>query len=94
MAETEYRKGDIICAERTQQFLRLVIHVDEEEKTIWCQGLVLMGLMGKRGLYPDPFPIYLDDPDAENLVVLGNLEDFTRLADEYEERLLEKGEVK
>lgn len=80
MTETEFKKGDIICNKGNQNFLRVVVHV--EENTIWCMGLVLMGLRRNK-THPSAFPICLDDPDEE-ILCLGNLEDFTRLVDEYE----------
>lgn len=88
-AKNTYKKGDIICSAHDQSFLRVVIHVEEKHNVIWCAGLIIMGLM-KDKEHPDAFPIYLDDPDVENLKILGNLDDYKRLVDEYEQAWLKR----
>ena len=70
----EFVVGDIICNKENQDFLRLVLYVDDV--AMWVTGLVHCALTEYMEQHPI-FPMYFDEiENDEPLLRLGNLNDY------------------
>lgn len=73
----EFVAGDIICNKEKQDYLRLIVHVDD--MAIWVTGLVHCSLTENDEKHPI-YPIYfteIENEGYEPLLKLGNLKDYS-----------------
>ena len=86
----EFNVGDIICNKKLQDFLRLVVYVDDN--ALWCTGLVHCALTENCENHPI-FPMYFDEIENETyepLLRLGNLKDYSDYIDDVHMEVLNK----
>lgn len=86
---TQIKKGDIICNKKDQDFLRLVIYVDEV--AIWCIGLVHCAFAESEKEKPI-FPMYFDEIEDSiwvPILRLGNLENYAQYIADIEPTIKE-----
>lgn len=85
-----FRPGDIICRSGDQDFLRLVIKVDED--VIWCAGLVHAAFTEQADAHP-VFPIYKNEIEDVwgGLTKLGNLDDYKEYVERVQDECIAKG---
>ena len=84
----EFVTGDIICNRKLQDFLRLVVYVDDV--ALWCVGLVLCSLTENNETHP-LFPMYFDEIEKgcwEPLLRLGNLNDYSNYISNVHDEVL------
>jgi len=84
----EFVAGDIICNKEKQEFLRLVVYVDDT--ALWCVGLVHCSLTENCNPHPI-FPIYFDEIEQgvwEPLLKLGNLNDYSNYINDVHDEVL------
>lgn len=84
----EFVAGDIICNKELQDFIRLVVYVDDV--ALWCVGLVHCAL--SENCNPHPlFPMYFDEIEKgvwEPLLRIGNLNDYSNYINSVQNEIL------
>lgn len=84
----EFVPGDIVCNKEKQDFLRLIVHVDNV--AIWCVGLIHCSLSENCSPHPI-FPMYFDEIEKgvwEPILKLGNLTDYSNYIDAVNSEVL------
>lgn len=83
----EFVAGDIICNKELQDFLRLVVYVDDT--ALWCVGLVHCSLTENDEIHPI-FPMYFDEIEQgswEQLLRIGNIKDYSNYINDVHEEV-------
>lgn len=81
----EFVVGDIICYKAKQDFLRLVLYVDDV--ALWVTGFVHCALTESMEQHPI-FPIYFSEIEHdEPLLRLGNINDYSAFIPKVQEEI-------
>lgn len=86
----DFNIGDIICYKHKQDFLRLVVYV--EDNALWVTGLVHCALTENCESHPI-FPMYFDEIEngyCEPLLRLGNLKNYSNYINDVRMEVLDK----